>query len=213
MMADPAHDERLKWIYGSKTNAELEERYNQWAGLYDKDVEDDLGFMGPKIVAAALAERVDKTCKVLDAGAGTGAVGEALAALGFTHLTAIDLSPGMLEVASAKGAYETLQREVLGETLGFEDDAFDATICVGTLTVGHAPPSSLDAFVRVTKVSGLIVFGMRPDHYETGGFKQKQAALESESRWKLVSRSAPYQMMPSTEPELMYETWIYEVLV
>ncbi len=213
MMANPAHDERLKWIYGSKTNAELEERYNQWADLYDKDVEDDLGFMGPKIVAAALAESVDKTSKVLDAGAGTGAVGEALAALGFEHITAIDLSPGMLEVASAKGAYETLQREVLGETLAFEDDAFDATICVGTLTVGHAPPSSLDEFVPVTKVGGLIAFGMRPNHYETGGFKQKQEALENEGRWKLVSRSAPYQMMPTTEPELMYETWIYEVLV
>jgi hypothetical protein len=131
-MANLAHDERLTWIYGSKTNTELEARYNQWADLYDKDV---------------------------------------------------------------------------------EDVVYDATICVGTLTVGHAPPSSLDEFVRVTKVGGLVVFGMRPDHYETGGFKQKQDFLEGEGRWKLVSRSAPYPIMPTTEPELMYETWIYEVLV
>jgi ubiquinone/menaquinone biosynthesis C-methylase UbiE len=212
-MANPARDERLKWIYGSTSNAELEERYDGWADLYDKDVEGDMGFAGPRIVAQALAGLIDKTSNVLDAGAGTGAVGEALAALGFEHLTAIDLSPGMLEIASSKGAYETLQREVLGETLGFEDDAFDATICVGTLTVGHAPPSSLDEFIRVTKTGGLVVFGMRPDHYEAGGFKEKQTALENEGRWKLVSRSEPYQMMPTTEPELHYETWVYEVLV
>jgi SAM-dependent methyltransferase len=212
-MADPAHDERLRWVYSSTTNAELEQRYDQWADLYDRDVAGDLGFVGPKVVADALAERVAKTGMVLDAGAGTGAVGAALADLGFLHLTAIDLSPAMLEIASAKGAYDMLQREVLGTTLGFEDDAFDATICVGTLTVGYAPPSSLDEFIRVTKTGGLIVFGMRPDHYETGGFKQKQDALESEGRWKLVSRSAPYQMMPTSEPELMYETWIYEILV
>lgn len=212
-MAEPARDERLKWIYGSTSNAELEERYDGWAELYDKDVEDDLGFTGPRIVAEALAGLISKTSKVLDAGAGTGAVGAVLAELGFEHLTAIDLSPGMLDVASSKGAYETLQREVLGETLGFEDDAFDATICVGTLTVGHAPPSSLDEFIRVTKTGGLIVFGMRPDHYETGGFKEKQTALENEGRWKLISRSEPYPMMPEPEPELRYETWVYEVLV
>jgi ubiquinone/menaquinone biosynthesis C-methylase UbiE len=212
-MADTAHDERLRWVYSSTTNAELEQRYDQWAELYDRDVAEDLGFVGPKIVADALAERVARAGMILDAGAGTGAVGTALADLGFLHLTAIDLSPAMLEIASSKGAYETLQREVLGTTLGFEDDAFDATICVGTLTVGHAPPSSLNEFIRVTKTGGLIVFGMRPDHYETGGFKQKQDALGSEGRWKLVSRSAPYQMMPASEPDLMYETWIYEVLV
>ena len=212
-MADPAKDERLKFIYGSKTNAELEQRYNDWADLYDKDVEDDLGFTGPRAVAEALAARVDKTSSVLDAGAGTGAVGVVLASLGFDHITAIDLSPGMLDVASSKGAYESLQREVLGETLGFEDDAFDATICVGTLTIGHAPPSSFDEFLRVTKTGGLIVFGMRPDAHETGGFKEKQAALEAEGRWKLIDRSEPYPMMPETEPELRYVTWIYEVLV
>jgi ubiquinone/menaquinone biosynthesis C-methylase UbiE len=212
-MPDPAQDERLKYIYGSKTNAELEERYDKWADLYDKDVDDDLGFTGPRTVAEALAARVNKTSNVLDAGAGTGAVGVVLSELGFEHLTAIDLSPGMLEVASSKGAYETLQREVLGETLAFEDDAFDATICVGTLTIGHAPPSSFDEFLRVTKTGGLIVFGMRPDAHETGGFKEKQAALEAEGRWKLIDRSEPYPMMPETEPELRYVTWIYEVLV
>lgn len=212
-MADFAHDERLKWIYASKGNAQLEERYDGWAELYDKDVEGDLGFTGPRIVAEALAARVEKSAMVLDAGAGTGAVGVMLAKLGFSHITAIDLSPGMLEVANSKGVYESVQREVLGETLDFKDNKFDATICVGTLTIGHAPPSSFDEFLRVTKTGGLIVFGMRPDSHETGGFKEKQDALEAEGRWKLIDRSEPYPMTPVAEPELRYVTWIYEVLV
>ena len=46
-MADTAHDERLRWVYSSTTNAELEQRYDQWAELYDRDVAEDLGFVGP----------------------------------------------------------------------------------------------------------------------------------------------------------------------
>jgi len=56
-----------------------------------------------------------------------------------------------------------LARMVLGETLEFETDAFDAVTCVGVLTFGHAPASSLDEFVRVTKPGGHVTFTVRPD--------------------------------------------------
>lgn len=205
-----AENERIQWVYSSKTNQELEERYDQWATDYDSDL-GGLGWTGPRAAAEVLARVASPDAKVLDAGAGTGLVGVELKKLGFNDITAIDISNGMLEVAKGTGAYKAVQREVLGEPLGYETDEFDAVISVGTLTIGHAPPSSLDELIRVTKPGGKIVFSMRPDHFEPSGFKAKQEALEAEGKWKLVERGAAFHPIVQ-EPDVEHEVWVYEVL-
>ena len=55
---------------------------------------------------------------------------------------------------------------VMGEPLDIPSGAFDAVICVGALTLGHAPANSLDELVRVTNPGGYVLFNLRPDHYE-----------------------------------------------
>ena len=40
--------DRVKWVYSSKNNQELAERYNQWAKDYDRDLENDFGWIGPQ---------------------------------------------------------------------------------------------------------------------------------------------------------------------
>ena len=163
--------------------------------------------------AEALARHVaDRSARVLDAGAGTGMVGEELARLGFRHITALDLSPGMLKTANEKSVYEELVVGELGKPLDFETGRFDAATCIGTLTIGHAPPESLDELVRVTKAGGAIVFSMRTDYLTEGGFDAKQAALEEAGRWRLLERGAPFQPMPHGEPDIWYEIWAYAVL-
>ena len=82
-------------------------------------------------------------------------VGEELARLGFTHVTALDMSPGMLTVANRKSVYEDLVVGELGKPLAFETGRFAGTTCIGTLTFGHAPPESLDELVRVTRPGGV----------------------------------------------------------
>ena len=82
--------------------------------------------------------------KVLDAGAGTGLVGERLCEAGYRDLVGIDLSPGMLAVARGKDVYRELRQTNLGESLAFPDDAFDAVISVGVFTTGHAPAHAFD---------------------------------------------------------------------
>jgi SAM-dependent methyltransferase len=205
-----AENERIQWVYSSKTNQELEERYDQWASDYDTDL-GGLGWIGPRAAAEVLARFVSPNAKVLDAGAGTGLVGIELKKLGFEDITAIDISPGMLEVANQTGAYRAVKREVLGEELSYATDSFDAVVSVGTLTIGHAPPDSLDELIRVTKPGGKIVFSMRPDHFEPSGFKAKQEALESSDKWKLVERGAPFHPI-AQEPDVEHEVWVYEVL-
>ena len=101
---------------------------------------------------------------------------------------------------------------VMGEPLDIPGGAFDAVTSVGTLTLGHAPPGSLDELVRVTTPGGYVVFSLRPDLYENGGFRGKQASLESAGRWQLVEASEPFQPMPKGEPEVYTQVWVYKVM-
>ncbi len=212
MTSDKARTERLQDVYAAKDYDELTDKYNDWAREYDADLK-SLGFLGPRAGAGMLAKFVEnKEAKLLDAGAGTGMVGEELANLGYKRITALDLSPGMLMTANEKFVYEELVVGELGKPLSFETDQFDGTTCIGTLTIGHAPPESLDELVRVTKPGGVVVFTMRTDYYTEGGFDVKQSALEAEGKWKLAERSEPFVPMPDGEPDIWYEVWAYEVL-
>ncbi|MFC1982040.1 class I SAM-dependent DNA methyltransferase, partial [Chloroflexota bacterium] len=154
---------KVQWIYSSRNNQELSERYNQWAKSYDADLERDFGYQAPQLTAGFFSRYVPKEARVLDAGAGTGQVGEALAKLGYRNLIAMDLSSAMLEEARKKNVYREFYQMVMGEPLNFATDFFDAAVSVGVLTVGHAPAGSLDELVRVTRSGGYIVFTLRPD--------------------------------------------------
>ena len=202
---------KVQWVYSSRNNQELAERYDQWARDYDSDLERDFEYQGPQHASELFISYVPKEARILDAGAGTGKVGEALAKLGYADLVAMDLSQGMLEEARQKNVYRELHQMVMGEPLGFATDSFDAVVCVGTLTLGHAPASSLDELVRITKPGGYIVFTLRPDIYESHGFKEKQAALESAGKWKLVETSEKFQSLPKGEPEVYHQVWVYQV--
>jgi SAM-dependent methyltransferase len=203
------HD-KLRWIYSSRDNQELAERYNQWAKDYDYDLTQDIPSRGPELSVEVFTRYVDKQAKILDAGAGTGIVGALLVRKGYNDLVAMDLSEGMLEEARRKNVYRELHQMVMGEPLDFPTDSFNATICVGVLTVGHASASSLDELVRVTKAGGYIVFTLHTNTYEKYGFKEKLIALESEGKWKLVEASEELQLT-ETEPDIYHQIWVYQV--
>ena len=207
----PDSGERVRWVYASGSNDELERRYDEWAKDYDADIEDGFGYVMPRVAAEALARFAPEGGKVLDAGAGTGLAGRELARLGFADIEAMDMSQGMLEQAQAKGVYAKLHRMVMGEPLGFETGYFDAVICVGALTLGHAPASSLDELARVVKPGGCVAFTMRPDVYERNGFREKQARLEADGAWELVSRGDEFQGLPKGEPDVLFRVWVYRV--
>ena len=203
---------RVQWVYSSKDNQELEERYDQWSKDYDSDLSEEFDYQSPRRAAEVLAGYVPRDARILDAGAGTGLVGEILASMGYQRMVAMDLSQGMLEEARKKGVYEDFHQMVMGETLDFETGSFDAVITVGVLTVGHAPASSLDELVRVTRPNGVIVFSLRPDVYEHNGFRERQDDLEVQGKWQLVDRTEEFQPMPKGEPEVMHRVWVYRVV-
>ena len=202
---------RVQWVYSSKDNQELEERYDRWSKEYDSDLSKEFDYQSPRRAAEVMAGHVPRDARILDAGAGTGLVGEILASMGYQRMVAMDLSQGMLEEARKKGVYEDFHQMVMGETLDYETGSFDAVITVGVLTVGHAPAGSLDELVRVTRPNGVIVFSLRPDVYEHNGFRERQDDLEVQGKWQLVDRTEEFQPMPKGEPDVMHRVWVYRV--
>jgi SAM-dependent methyltransferase len=202
---------RVQWIYSSRNNQELAERYDQWAKDYDRDLEQDFEWLGPQRAAEVFARYVPKNSRILDAGAGTGLVGKLLWEKGYRQIVALDLSSGMLAEARRKNVYQEFHQMVMGEPLGFDTDSFDAVVSVGVLTVGHAPASSLDELVRITRPGGYVVFSLRPDIYETAGFQEKQAELESQGKWRLAEETEKFQPLPKGEPEVYHQVWVYQV--
>lgn len=206
-------EERVQWVYASENNEQVEERYDRWANEYDEDLADDFGYVMPRMAAEIFERFVAKDARVLDAGAGTGLVGVELNRLGYSNLEAMDISRGMLEVAEAKNVYGALHQKVMGEPLGFKTDSYDAAIGVGVLTLGHAPASSLDELVRVTKPGGVIAFTLRPDVYQQNGFREKQDELAAEGKWELAEVTDEFQGMPKGEPDVFFQVWVYKVTV
>ena len=202
---------RVQWVYSSKDNQELAERYDQWSKDYESDLAQDFEYLSPQKTTEVFAKHVPKDARILDAGAGTGLVGIILAEMGYSQIVAMDLSQGMLDEARKKQVYEDFHQMVMGETLDYDTDSFDAVITVGVLTVGHAPDNSLDELVRVTKPNGHIVFSLRPDVYENNGFREKQDKLEAQGKWQLAERTGEFQPMPKGEPEVRHRVWAYRV--
>ncbi len=202
---------RVQWIYSSSDSKELAERYDQWAKDYDVDLENEFGWVGPRRAVDFFSRYVLKDAKILDAGAGTGLVGQMLAEYGYKDLTAMDLSEGMLEEARKKGVYRAFHRMVMGEHLDYGTSAFGAVISVGVLTLGHAPASSFDELIRITKLGGYTVFSLRPDVYRNSGFKEKQDELEAEGKWRLVAVSEEFKTLPKGEPDIYHQIWVYQI--
>lgn len=205
------HANRIRWVYASQDNTDLTERYEDWAKEYDRDLIEQFGYVGPRVATEQFQLYVPKNGKVMDAGAGTGMVGQELYRLGYHDIEAIDISRAMLDEARRKNVYGKLHEMVMGEKLDFPTNHFDATICVGTLTVGHAGPEALEELVRVTRPGGHIVFMLRADLYLSDGFREKQDDLEFSEIWWPVSVTDRFQALPIGEPDLYHQVWTYMV--
>ena len=203
--------QKIKWVYSSVTAEELGDRYDSWANDYECDLEEEGGYVAPKRTVETVVRYLPKHAKILDAGVGTGLIGKMLREEGYHNLEGIDLSRRMLEKAATKKAYTKLYRKVLGKPLGFPSNTFDGVVSVGVLTYGHAPSSSLDEMIRITKPGGHVIFSLVTAFYDTSDFKQKMASLEASGGWVLVSCGKAFQPLPDLEPETHYRLWVYKV--
>ncbi|MEE4202621.1 MAG: class I SAM-dependent methyltransferase [Halieaceae bacterium] len=184
------HDRVLK----ARSLKDLEDGYRDWARDYDADLVENAGYVAPKQCADTLSDMMaSRNERILDAGCGTGLVGQYLAESGFRAIDGLDYSPDMLEQAAAKGCYSDLMRADLNQALNIPDNQYSATACVGTFTSGHVAPQALHELVRVTSPEGAVCFTVRDSFWEESGFVSVIDDLTIQGAVELVSRvEVPY---------------------
>ncbi len=195
----------------ANSSQEVAEIYDNWAEDYERRIL-SYGYSTPAVTAWFFGRYVrPEDGPVLDAGAGSGIMGQVLAPHGYRDLVGIDVSQNMLELARRKGVYADLREMELGGPLDLPTDAFSAVVSTGVFAAGHAPPESFEELIRVTRPGGHAIFSVRTDVYEEGGFKEKQEALEREGRWQLLETSEPFSHLRFEDPELKVRVFAYRV--
>lgn len=186
----------------------LDRLYDAWAQEYDQHLwasGNPYIAIGAGMVCRHLA---DFDARILDAGCGTGNMGQVLHEIGFTRIDGLDPSGGMLAMARRKGFYGALHPLTLGAKVDLPAHSYDAVVASGVLTHGHAPPESLDGILGLVKPGGLIVFSLSRIAHDDMGFGEKIAALDAAGAWRLLDRSRLFRTYPFSEKEAHLRHWI-----
>lgn len=186
------HDGHLGTVYDAKAPEEVAAAYDAWAATYDAEMA-RAGYRHPAIGLALLARHAARgTGPVLDAGCGTGLLGDWLGILGFSPVEGLDLSAGMLSVARAKRSYQHLHQLALGQPLPFSDGHFAAVISTGVFTTGHVGAEALPELFRILRPGAPIVLTVKTTLWDCG-FADALARADGIA---MVEVTAPYVSMP-----------------
>lgn len=188
--------DRLTDVYSAGSPESLARSYDGWAEGYESEMLAS-GYRHPVVCVALLARHLPAGAgPIVDAGAGTGLIGEWLRLLGYPSVFGFDLSTGMLAVARRKGAYEDLREAALGGRLPYDDGRFAAAVCAGVFTLGHAGPEGLDDLLRIVRPGGRVVLTVKERLYEQG-FETHLSALAAAGRCRLLEMTPGYLSMPN----------------
>lgn len=154
--------------------------YRDWAATYDTDFAAAMDYFYPKSIAEIYSEfATNEDGPVLDVGAGTGLVAEALKPLGNWQIDALDISQEMLDVALGKACYRRAVCANLTKKLPLDDAGYGGLISAGTFTHGHVGPDAIDELMRIARPGALFVLGINSEVYEAEGFRAKFQSMDS----------------------------------
>jgi predicted TPR repeat methyltransferase len=147
--------------------------YAQWASTYDAEMLDNnlSSYQSvTNVVCGLLSKQPPGPLRVLDAGCGTGLLGEHLCKSAFPRkltITGADLSPNMLAVARLKRCYEKLLVADLNDPTSSvaEEDLFDYTVSSGLFLPGHCGVKAFSHLLRTVKPGGFAAFTVREGLY------------------------------------------------
>ncbi|XP_037075854.1 methyltransferase-like protein 27 [Pollicipes pollicipes] len=173
--------------------------YNRTANVYDKTFTNDT-YHAPRLAAEAVLRMCPadgpvprSKLRVMDIAAGTGLVAQRLYDAGITHLDGLEPSSEMIALAKARGIYQRLIMDTIGDhKIDVEDDIYDVVVVAGGFVPGHCPVSSLDDMIRICKPGGYVVNTMRleflvmsDEYQQLESFMKRQEEL---GRWRRVER-------------------------
>lgn len=198
------HGGHLGAVYAATSADEVAAGYDAWAEHYEDEMR-RAGYRHPAIAVALAARHLPAGASpLLDAGAGTGLVGEWLAILGYPAIEALDISAGMLAVAARKGCYAALHRAALGAELPFADGRFGGIVAAGVFTTGHVGAAALPELFRITRPGGVIVMTVKATLWQAEVGPALDRAGDG-GRVAVIDRTPPYVSMPgeaATTPSL-----------
>lgn len=189
------HDADLGDAYGAQTSAELAAVYDRWSDSYDEYM-DGVGYRHPAICVALLARHVPPgNVRVLDAGVGTGIVGELLAIVGYAAIDGIDISQGMLDKAAEKGLYADLRVADMTQPLDLISDHYGAVISSGVFTTGHVGSEGVGQLLAVCETGGHLVITVKVGVWQDD-IQPFLHALVRDGKVRIVEQTEPYLSMP-----------------
>lgn len=196
-MADDAagHETGLK-AQSLGDSAGVREYYDGWTSSYENDVL-SWGYEAPEVAVEFLSSRVDSDAQILDAGCGTGLVGQALRAAGFHDVVGVDLSPDSLDLAAKTQCYRALAEvDFTNLPSNLSDASFSALLSVGVLSYVANLEEVLREFSRVVEPSGTIVVTERTDLFVERNTGAVFETLEQDGTWEIVTVTDPRPYIP-----------------
>ena len=183
----------------------LRRYYGEWAESYDVDMAgpgaDSYGLPSSIVTTleAAGAEEpsiTSHTIDVLDAGCGTGLVGAALRACGYTNIDGVDLSPEMVEQARKTGIYRRLEAPFdlsIPPSEGWRQH-YDLVTVGGVFTVEHVHPEALRCAAQLVRPGGVLVTSVRPAYFADTAYEAVSDDMVATGAADLLARfdSLPY---------------------
>ena len=176
--------------------------YDDWAKNYDIDTTGS-GYSGPQIAAKLFhqfhrseGQAVCYSFDILDAGCGTGFVGEALAKLGYEQIDGFDLSEAMAQKATETGSYREVKGgiDMMLAAQTYTPRSYAGVLSIGVFTLGHVPPEALHVLIELLSPGGLLVVSTRSHYYDQSNFQEVVDTLIADGRLQLLKliKDAPY---------------------
>ena len=176
--------------------------YDEWAKNYEIDIT-DAGYSGPQIAAKLFHQfhpsREQEVCyafNILDAGCGTGLVGDELSKLGYAQIDGFDLSDAMAQKAIETGSYSDVNSgiDIMLAAQSYSPQSYAGVICIGVFTLGHVPPEALRVLIGLVATGGLLVVSTRDQYYDQSDFQQvvDDSIASGEITLLKLVRDAPY---------------------
>lgn len=168
-MTDDPHDT----LWSRRSVEETQAIYSEWASSYDGDMK-NWAYATPARLAMALRRanaNVDKA--VLDFGCGTGLCGMALKAAGFDVVDGTDISSAMLQKAEARGVYRQVWKSEPGSLGHIHPGDYPIIAACGVVSLGAAPPETLDMLVGALAPGGLLGFSFNEATMRDRGYTDR----------------------------------------
>lgn len=161
--------------------------YSDWADSYDDDLA-KRGYHTPARIAAALRAQMSENGPILDFGCGTGLSGAALIEQGFGPLHGTDITAEMADKARAKAIYEKVW---VGDPTASPcaPGTYKAIVATGVISLGAAPPQSLDLVTDALAPGDLLAFSFNDPTLEEGSYDAKLNEVVIAGTLKILSRA------------------------